>query len=528
MPVVQKLGQRNRLRISSPVSIQNSGNARVAGEALTSMGAGVERSANTLQQFFKEADDTEKKIKLAAMTEVFSARAQDALLNTKISGASDGKDHLSIYDKGFNDSITGMIDGIDDTDFKAEAQVAAQRAWTKYRDNVVSGAMQSKLKNMAALERKTFGQKLSNVSSNPYNVLEDIESHKTNMKNYDQAYDSASLEEQSRTDSKQLVLTALDSLASKGKFDDAERLLAGGAAEYVTDDIVQIRQRLDNQKESYENRQLKNQDEADKKLKKATETRQDETFADFYTKLNNPDLTPNDRETLQAQVGEAQAKGFLTPTQMDGLQRENKEAVGTGSDRAANKYVQDIETGKLEGISSRIVNDPTLTRAHREHLLSKVKAERAREAKGASDPTYKRDVKIATTMIQSQNGGLFNDMGSMLVPENKINQQLQMEREMNDMIDSGMKPIDAAKRVIKNYYSDRAATDFIPSRIVPMDEQDSIEDLERNLPRIKKEIFKLRKSGTKEDTEYALKVLEMYEARKKVLQYQKKELLNGQ
>ncbi len=139
-----------------------------------------------------------------------------------------------------------------------------------------------------------------------------------------------------------------------------------------------------------------------------------------------------------------------------------------------------------------------------------------------ADPTVAKQTKVGENMIKQANGGIQGQLGEIVVPGSKAELNSQMLGDYYDNISKGLKPQDAANKVLKSTYGDIAATRFIAPKYLPISVQGDYDTLNAQGPVIKKISDQLKAAGDSKSMAERLNILKTYNDRLQALGHLKK------
>jgi hypothetical protein len=541
MPRLDALQQQTRLQVTSPVTYQSPGAARVQGEAVQGLGNDLIRAGLTLQQFKKESKDAERRIIVGQIREAAAAEKYKAFVHSQTTSKNpDGSDRIDVYGADFDNRTKGFTDGVIDPEIKAEAQIAIANEKNSMLDNVVSSAMKKRIEYMQSARDSTVGQRNSNVFSNPYTVMDAIKATDDELSQSSDIYSPSEIPGRKQEEKKALAMAAVNGLIdSAGKagpdgtrnsgrvFNDARVMVMTDLKEFLGPDVDKVRQMITDEEVKYQNREMELNYRAKQAAAEAKKIASDQFYLKSMVALDeNPSKAPQ----IRKQFIQAAKMGIVDPVDYSKGMNEFDTKKSKELSSTAMKWVDYITSEKsLVGINEKITKDVmvnglmTTSEGKMVMLLADTK-ERARRNK--KDPSENRDLKEAINLIKASNGGFQNDLGEFVVPGSKVKINSEMIFEFNALTRQGMKARPAVRQILKQYGKQALGTDYIDTKFFPKDKQTTLENFNAYKPTFGALVNKLS-TGSAEDKKRASQLkkqfLQREEALKRDLELQKQQ-----
>jgi hypothetical protein len=518
MPKIESLNQNNRLQVGSPVPIRGAESARIAGEGIQDFGQNLNRAAVTMMEVQNAARADDERIELERISETAEKAAREsAHLSKQDYNPDEDKTGLGLfesYSTRYREKVAPLIDGLSG-DLKAKAANILLAGENSQANDIYDTTAAMKADMLKRKNDQAFNEMSANVYANPYSVVEKIAKSDMAVNDLQLTYGSAAKETIKVERQKKLSITAVQGLIAKNGFDEAQKMVEGPLAKYLGEDVAKISDSIRSAKMDFLDSRQKQTREAEERSAKSAKEQQDYNAGLYFAKMGAT-MDPAQKEELRMEMYKLVASGQMTREAVNAAQSEGRETMGFTSNNTYVNYVNKITSKAVPAdINSQIIRDikvGLLEPNDGASLMKMVNSNRAREKTG-TDPAVKRDLKLAMDAIKVANKGTMDaQIGEIIVPGSMAKQSLEMQLELNNLVDQGMRPMDAANVVIRKFNGDLAATKFIPG-IAPQ-EQSDYATLQANTKKIRRAISELAASGR---TKEAADMAEIYEQRMQIL-----------
>lgn len=437
-----------RLADQSPVQLLNTSDARRQGEAVATLGKSVQQFGGQIDDYFREKSRIDNALYAADLQNRAAITAQEAETYAKTApdAARDGSNVQDLFGQRF-DSLKDEVKGIEDREKRAIGLKVLTQVESSHRKKLITYQVQRHNDFVLEKSNDILNEMSFRVQTDPTQtaqVLAEFDSLSGQM-----PLEGENKKNFMQTGRRSIILSAMESYASKGDFDSAKGIISETSAGKLFS--IEERKKFSKEMDDRKIKAIKDKYTIDQmertKLKQEKADMQEKHEIELYKEITAAGA-PLELQAVAEKADEYVARGLISPGVHRALRTEQTAISKDVSSDLRRDFVVQYYKGKtFDQIKSDVVaamGDGRMTHQDGVGVLTSLSAQAKREK---VDPAYKQKKALARdhikTLVPATAKGAFGlavhgqDEKSMI---NDINQRA-FEYEQQ-----GMDPLIAAKR----------------------------------------------------------------------------------
>lgn len=319
--------ENQRLQASNPTGFQSSGNARLMGEALSSVGTGVANVGLALEENAKKLKAAKNKTDAAQVKNAAEIWAQDMSAKLELSGG-DGSTFVEDYDKDWSKSKDKIINelnkkGIATGMTAGQVEAIADDVYSGYRKNLSTMAVTRQKNKLKESVVTLTAQYTSDAYSAPERLDEHIADYGESIGGAMQAMGRSERQTQefNRTGAQQLTRQAVLGFIDKGKFDQAKKVIVEKGSLFSPEEQRGMLKEVSKSKLDARRLLYSEVDRQERQIEAERKVTQTKELNTLYGELNEARTSGNPAliASLNKKIGQKIAEGRVATSAFGGL-----------------------------------------------------------------------------------------------------------------------------------------------------------------------------------------------------------------